>query len=195
MEEKLTAKKKKKRKPQSAMPLVILAIAAGILVLLTVVGAGVAFFLTRPDPPRKDGQANAQPQDPAPLEKDKWRGDMPKNPKSLLGRARAKGDRAKLDNEMRQIAIFFNQYCIEAPSPGARTVDGFLNYIRRDSNVIYSAIKEEKFYTVNVKAQLSSDSIIAYETEPYDNGYYCIKSNGFIGIVPEKEWKASLGVR
>lgn len=112
--------------------------------------------------------------------------------KSMLGNVRARGERAKLDNELKQLALFFNQYCNDVPNPNARTLDGYLTWIKRDSPDLHNAINVQKYYTVNVKARPNADSIIAYETEPYTDGYYCVKTNNFLGILSEREWKAGL---
>ncbi|MBI2807635.1 MAG: hypothetical protein HYX68_21860 [Planctomycetes bacterium] len=171
----------------------------GALLLLLLVGGGVTLAIMKPwarNAEKKEVLAqNPPPKQEAPVNPGPKGIQVRKNPKSLLGRVYYRGTRASLDNEMRQIKLFYEQYCLEYPNANKRTVDSFLNYIRRDSFQIHNAIKEDKFYTMNVKARLDTKSIIAYETEAYDEGYYCIQSDGSIGIVSEKDWKASLGIK
>ena len=115
---------------------------------------------------------------------------MPRNPKTTAGNIRARIERTRLDNELNQIKLFFTQYDLNVSNPNARTLDGFLKFIERDSKQIHDSIKE-KFYTMNMKARLDTDSIICCETEPYNEGYYAVKSGGTIGFISPQEAKAA----
>lgn len=117
-----------------------------------------------------------------------------KGPQSLLGRVHARGVKAEQDNEMVQIATFFNAYCIDFPNANGRSLDGFLNSFQRQAAAIHNKIKVEKFYTVNVKAGMVSEDIVAFETQLYTEGYRCVRANNQLAFVAEKDLKAALGL-
>jgi hypothetical protein len=95
---------------------------------------------------------------------------------------------------MVQIATFFNTYCVDFPNANGRNLDGFLGTIRLQGGAIHNKIKVEKFYTINVKARMASEDIVAFETELYIEGYRCVRANNEVGFVPEKELKMALGI-
>jgi hypothetical protein len=115
-----------------------------------------------------------------------------KRPQSLLGAVYAKGDRVRLDNDLRNLNLAFIQYCGDFRNPNSRTPEGFLKSI--SGTHLHNAVKVEKTYSINLKARLDGDEIVAFETEMYVEGYSCIRANGQIGLVPEKELKAALGI-
>ena len=188
-----TERKKKKKKPGSTLPWLWLGIGGGVLLVVLIV-AGVVLAVRpweRGGEKVKVVENNVPP--PQPQGNHKIGGEVVREPKSLLGSIRARGDRAALDNELRQIVLFLNQYANDLPNPNARSLDGFLNFMKRDSPKIHDAIKAEKYYTVNVKARLGSSDIIAYETEIYSNGYYAARADNSMGFVSAPELKAGVG--
>ncbi len=170
-----------------------------IIVLATATGCKRG---NRDDAPARDGGGEGNKKDklaqnppkPPPPNADGGAQPVKKGPQSFLGTLHARGERVALDNEMKQIAIFFNAFCIDHPNPGTRKVEDFLNSIKRDSYKIHEGIKTERFYTMNMKARLGTDDILAYETQMYSDGYYCIRATGQLGLVSQKEWQAALGI-
>jgi hypothetical protein len=186
--------KKKKKKPKSNSGMLLwLAIGGGALVLLLLIGGGVLIAWA---PWSRGANKQNVAQNPQPKEKDPEvnvpiGGNVVKEPKSLLGTVRHRGDRASRDNEMRQIVLFYHQYCDTFTNANSRSVDGFLDFIKRDSPKIVNEFKE-KYYTLNPKARPNGDSIVVYETEMYTNGYYVFRANNQFGFVSAQELKAGL---
>ncbi|MSQ97305.1 MAG: hypothetical protein EXR98_22500 [Gemmataceae bacterium] len=143
-----------------------------------------------PDGDKKDALAKAPPNP----NQDGGAKPVKKGPQSLLGNIRARGQKVEQDNEMVQLTTFFNTYCVDFPNANGRNLDGFLDSIKRQAGAIHNKIKVEKFYTVNVKAKMASDDILAFETELYSEGYRCVRANNALEYVPEKQLKATLGI-
>src|SRR5262249_20122883 len=141
--------KKKKKKKQSGgvgIPPLLLWLGIGGGSLLVVVVLVVVIIVAAPwnsvGAPNKPAPTN----DPEPQQVGKLGGNVVKEPKSLLGNARRRADEVARDNEMRNIALFYRQYCLDNRNPGTRTLDGFLDFFKTSSNAIYNAVKVEKAY-------------------------------------------------
>ena len=59
------------------------------------------------------------------------------------------------------------------------------------ARAIAAAIKDEKYYTVNVRARSGSDDILIYESDPYSDGYFCLRANKQFEKVPAQTLKAA----
>ena len=184
-------RKKKKKKKSSAGLWIGLGIGGGVLLVILI--ATVVVIALRPwergGEKKNDIAQNPQPQQQPP--NNKLGGDVVREPKTVLGNIRARGNRAEADNEMKQISLFFHQYADLHKNPKTRTLDSFLDFLKRDSNSIYNKIKVEKYYTMNLLARLGSEDILVYETEEYTKGYYCFRANNQMGYVPAQELKAA----
>jgi hypothetical protein len=187
-------KKKKKQSGGAGIPPLLLWLGIGGGSLVVVIVLVVVIIVAAPWNSIGADKKPAPNNNPEPQQVGKLGGNVVKEPKSLLGNARRRADEVARDNEMRNIALFFQQYCLVNRNPGTRTLDSFLDFFKRDSNAIYNAVKEEKAYTVNVKARDGSEDILAYETDPYSDGtYYCIRANSQLEYVSEQKLKAGLG--
>lgn len=185
-------RKKKKKKKSSAGLWIGLGIAGGVLLLILV--AIVVVVVVRPwerGGAKKDDVAQNPPPQQEPPRINKLGGDVVREPKTRLGNMRARGNRAEADNEMKQISLFFHQYVELHKNPKTRTLDSFLDFMKRDSNLLYNKIKVEKYYTMNLLARLGSEDILVYETERYTSGYYCFRANNQMGDVPAQELEAA----
>ena len=184
-------RKKKKKKNSSAGLWIGLGIGGGVLLVILI--AIVVIVALRPwergGEKKNDIAQNLQPQQQPP--NNKLGGDVVREPKTELGNIRARGNRAEADNEMKQISLFFHQYADLHKNPKTRTLDSFLDFLKRDSNLIYNKIKVDKYYTMNLLARLGSEDILVYETEVYTRGYYCFHANNQMGYVPAQELKAA----
>ncbi|MBI3821673.1 MAG: hypothetical protein HY289_03225 [Planctomycetes bacterium] len=112
-------KKKKKKKKSSDFPVVWIAVAAAVVVVLAIGGSVTAYFVTRP--PAPPPQAKVDPPPP----RDNRPAAVVKNPKSLLGQIRARGDQAARDAEMVGIVTLYHAYHDEVKNPTARGRDYF----------------------------------------------------------------------
>jgi hypothetical protein len=187
-------RKKKKKKKSNAGLWIGLGIGGGVL-LVILIGIGVVVALRpweRGGEKKNDIAQNPQPQQPQQQPpNNKLGGDVVREPKTVLGNMRARVNRTEADNEMKQISLFFHQYADLHKNPKTRTLDGFLDFLKRDSNLLYNKIKVQKYYTMNLLARLGSEDILVYETEEWTNGYYCFHANNQMGYLPAQELKAA----
>jgi len=183
-------KKKKKEKSGPGLALWLGIGGGGLLVVLIAVGVVVARPWEWGSAKKEVAQNNPQPVQPQPPPP-RPDGNVVKNPKSLLGNIRNRVNMTERDNEMRQIFLFFTQYADIAKNPASRTVDGFLESFKRDSNLIYAKINTDNLYTVNVRARVDSQDILAFESEAYTDGYYCVHANNQLGFVSPQDMKAA----
>lgn len=77
-------------------------------------------------------------------------------------------DRQKAQGYLQNIGLFYHQYNAENGRSPAKLED-FLNYMQRDYPQAATALKEG-LLTLKMNAPLSSDAVLAYETEPYTDG-------------------------
>jgi hypothetical protein len=184
-------RKKKKKKKSGAGLWIGLGIGGGVLLVILI--ATIVIVVLRPwerDGVKKDVVAQNPPPQQQPGN-NKLGGDVVREPKTRLGNMRARGSRAEADNEMKQISLFFHQYVDLHKNPKTRTLDSFLDFLKKDSNLLYNKIKVEKYYTMNLLARLGSEDILVYETERYTSGYYCFRANNQMGDVPAHELEAA----
>jgi hypothetical protein len=160
---------RKKEKDNSGI-LIGLGVGGGILALLIIAGA-IAIFLSlnAAEPqkaPARDPLADFKPPPPPPKPKlNKENVDIGDKPRPTSG-IRARADRPRRQNELRQIGLFYTQYrdTFNRPPP---TVQDFTEYIKREAFEIKQAI-DEKYYVLlpNVR----DNGIVAYERDPDQGG-------------------------
>jgi hypothetical protein len=115
-----------------------------------------------------------------------------KGGKSIVGNVRGAGYRTERKNELKNIGTFFQLYCEAAPK-SARTKQGFMDFMKRDSKVIWDAI-DDGYYTINVKADhTSSMSVIAYETDIDRQGYLAVRGDLSVDYITAEELNAAVG--
>lgn len=169
-------KKKKKKKPSNFGLWVGLGI-GGLVLLIALIATGVVIAMNRkPAADANKGNPPVAQNPPAPPPPDNQRGAVVKNPKTLLGNIRARGDQIERDAEMVGVVRLYHAYCDEVKNPNVRNLDGFLQSIRSEPAKIVNAVKS-KTYLINFKARLDSADIVVYESEKYDRGYFCFRAN------------------
>lgn len=100
----------------------------------------------------------------------------------------------EMRGEFRNIGQFYQQYVSENGS-GPRKLDDFLNYIQRDSPAIYKKFKDG-IYTLNLQGKPSSNSVIVYETEAWNDGTRNVgMGDGSVTKMNDAELKQALGNR
>jgi hypothetical protein len=77
-------------------------------------------------------------------------------------------DRQRAQNYLAQIGLFYHTYYAEFGRTPT-TMDEFVNYIKRDAQQEVKAL-QDGLLTLNLKAGLSSEVVLGYETEPYTDG-------------------------
>jgi uncharacterized Zn finger protein (UPF0148 family) len=161
-------KKKKKKQQDSKMPLILLAggglLLVGIVVLVIVlVSSGgkkkaddpVAGPVKQPEPePEKKQEEKQQPQ------------EIGKKIRNESGGLRTRINRTERLNELRQIALFYQQYG-DGRRPPAK-VEDFVRSLPRDAQQIAQAI-EEKYYLIRPGLR---SGIVAYEFDPDNFGMH-----------------------
>jgi hypothetical protein len=185
-------RKKKKKKSGGG-------IGSGMWIGIAVGGGSLAIILivtgivlaTRPWE-RFEQQEVAKKQ-PEKFEPGKLGGNVVKNPKSTLGKARRLADEVVRDTQMRGLVALHRDYCEIVKNPNARTLEGFLESIRREPSSLVNAVKD-KDYTINFRARLGTEDVVAYETEIYDDQtYYAVRGTGQFGYLRPDTLKAALG--
>lgn len=210
-EEIKSLKKKKKKKKKKRTPLgLLIGVGVGVLVVLIIVGSVSAYFFTRPasqplaapkqvaqNPDKKDDKAPPVPLPPPP------QGGVPivpgikegnpakKGGAGIVNNVRGAGYRTERRNELRQIGLFFQQFCEGTPKSG-RTKEAFLDYIKRDSKAIHEAVSDG-YYVMNMRADLgTAQSVIAYERDLDQPGHLCVRGDASVDYVPQAMLKELL---
>ena len=212
-EEERPAKKKKKKKKKGAPVGLLVGIGVGVLLLLIVGGVGAtAYFLREntakpalpgPVAQNKDGDAkggqakDGQPDGWVPPQRVVVPGIKEGNPalkaggKSITGNIRGAAYVTERKNDLAQIGKLFVLFYDSTPK-SARTQDEFVKSIQRDAKSLADSIKDG-YYVMNMRAELTGSSIIAYESQVYSQGYLCVNGNGVTDFVSEQDWKTALG--
>jgi predicted Zn finger-like uncharacterized protein len=202
-EEERPAKKKKKKKKQKGLPMgMLIGVGGGIALLLIVVVSASAYFITHlpkvPEPvARNEKKADPIPEPPQeerPGKQERLEDrDRKKGGKSIIGNVRGAGYRTERKNELKQIGLFFGQFCDSAPK-SARTKEAFLDFIKRDAKVIHETILDG-YYVVNLKADhTSSASVVAYERDAELNGnHLVVRGDTSVDYITGQELKMALG--
>ncbi len=89
-------------------------------------------------------------------------------PAAAQGAVRRGIDRQTAQAHFGQIGIFYHQYQAEMGRSPANLRD-FGDYIKREAPQIYQALQEDR-YVITWKANLSSNTVLAYEKTPYTDG-------------------------
>jgi hypothetical protein len=137
---------------------------------------------------QKNQARNNEPQQPG-----KLGGEVVKNPQTVFGKPRRRADEVERDSIMRGLVTLHRAYCEDNRNPNARTLDSFLQSIRTESSKLVNAVKDKE-YTMNLKARVGSEDVVAYETEAYDDKtYYCVRANGQMEYLAPDALRAALG--
>ncbi|MCS7047403.1 MAG: hypothetical protein NZO58_13680, partial [Gemmataceae bacterium] len=138
---------------------------------------------TTPEPPQPPPQPQTPPQG-VPFAK----GAHPQQ--GLSQSIRAAGYRPERQNELRTIAMFFTQFHTEF-NRNPRTEDEFIQYLQREAPKIAEALRE-KYYVLNLRARLTSDSAIAYESLTEANCHQTARGDGSVGLVSPEDLQRML---
>lgn len=92
-------------------------------------------------------------------------------PKSLVQSIRAAAYRPQRQNELRQIALFFQTFHDERKH-NPKTDEEFSAYIQRDAGGIAQALRD-KYYVLNLRVNMRGPGVIAYES-PLDGGNHLV---------------------
>jgi hypothetical protein len=182
-------RKKKKKKPGSSVPWLWIGIGGGGLLAILII-AGVVPAVRpweRAGEKVKVVENNPPPQ---PQGNHKVGGEVVREPKTLLGNIRARGDQIERDALMAGFVPLYNAYCDEVKNPNARNLDGFLQSIRSESGKMVNAVRNKDFL-INFRARVDSDEILAFEAERYTSGYYCIRANKQFNYVSAQDLKTA----
>src|SRR5207253_8780177 len=113
-----------------------------------------------------------------------------KNTKTLLGNIRARGAQIERDAEMVGIVTLYHAYCDEVKNPANRNLDSFLLSIKTAPGKTYNAIKNKE-YLINFKARNDGGYIVVYESEQYDQGYFCFTADKQSAYLSPEQMKAA----
>lgn len=103
-------------------------------------------------------------------------------------------DRQKAQGYLQNIGLFYHQYNAENGRSPARLED-FLNYMQRDYPQAATALKDG-LLTLRMNAPLSSEEVLAYETDPYTDGTRLVMmGDKSIKIMSAHEFQAVSGNR
>jgi prepilin-type processing-associated H-X9-DG protein len=99
-------------------------------------------------------------------------------------------DREKIQNYLTQIGVFYNDYNTTfGRSP--KTLEEFENYIKRDAHGEVEALKDG-FLTLKLNTPLSSNAVLAYETEPYRDMRHVLFGDGHVKMMNTQDFQAAL---
>src|SRR5262249_46071612 len=87
----------------------------------------------------------------------------------IKGGYREKMERPKVYEELRQLGLFYRQYFDTFNRAPANTEE-FRSYIEHDDPKLADAIKENYYAIICKIRELRSDTVVAYEREPDDQG-------------------------
>jgi hypothetical protein len=111
----------------------------------------------------------AAPGGPPPVAQAGAGGEQPaRQPKPAVGQIKRFVDRTDLGFQLRNIGQLYITYRTEFSKSPAKLED-FLDYIKRDSAKEYKSLKEGDI-TLNLIPNQSSNTVLAYETDPYTDG-------------------------
>ena len=158
-------RKKKKKKQGSNVPWLWIGIGGGgLLVILIVAGVVVAVRPWERVGEKVKVVENAPA--PPPQGNNKLGGQVVREPKTLLGSIRARGDQIERDALMAGFVPLYNVYCDEIRNPNSRSLEGFLQSIRSESGKLVLAVRNKDFL-INFRARVESEDILAFEAEMY----------------------------
>jgi hypothetical protein len=185
------AKKKKKRKKKTAGSPKLWYIIGSVAAVVVFLGVGVTVLvIAKPWNAVERKKAEAAQNVPEPEKPGKIGGEVVREPKTLLGNIRRRPELLARDAEMLGIVTLFDTYCDEVKNPTNRSLDGFLESIRRENAKTVMGVKN-KDYIVNVKARPRTEEIVVYESEKYTQGYYCVRGNRATGFVSAEDLKTA----
>ena len=183
------AKKKKKKKKQPGFPVLIVSVAAAVVLVLVIGGGVLTYFLTRPveAAPQKQQQAEQPAPPPAggggvQIQK--------KGGGNLVSNIRNAAYLVEVKNELAQIKLSYVDFA-DNNKGASRTLENYLVHIKTFGK-IHEKVKNGD-YQINLKYRPENgNSVIAYEKEPYPQGYLSVWGSGGPDYLSEPEWKAGL---
>ncbi len=103
-------------------------------------------------------------------------------------------DNQTMRNDFRNIGQFYQAYVAEHGS-GPKNLEEFLAYIQRDAPAIVKRFRDST-YTLNPQAQMSSNSILVYETNAWTDGTRnVLMGDGSVQKMGEQQIRQALGIR
>ena len=99
-------------------------------------------------------------------------------------------DSQKARNYLDQIGKFYTIYFNEF-GRAPKTLEEFENYIKRDAQAEVKAL-EDGLLTLNLKATLSTNVVLGYETESYRGMRAVVFGDGHVQMMNEQDFKAAL---
>jgi hypothetical protein len=99
-------------------------------------------------------------------------------------------DRGKIQGWLKQIGTFYISYNADF-NRSPRTLEEFKNYIKRDAQAEVKAL-EDGLLTLKLNAQLSSNTVLAYETEPYRDMRLVLFGDGHVKMMNTQDFQAAL---
>jgi len=184
--------KKKKRKKRSSSTWLVVGIVGGVLLLIGV----ILIVVVRNLPPANQEQAKGEAAQgqavvpPQPEQNVAHFGKHNPQPKGVVQSVRAAAYRPQRINDLKQIGQLFIAFAGEF-NRNPRTEDEFIMYIQRDSRDLVQAIRE-KYYVLNLKARMSSNSAIAYESLTEANCHQTAHGDGSVSLVTPEDLKTML---
>jgi hypothetical protein len=147
---------------------------------------GVQFGEPKNEPPA--------PEPPPPRKKDENEPQVKGNPqpKGLVQGVRAAAYRPERLNDLKNIALFFQQFVDQNNGRNPRTEEEFTDFFKREAGELVGRIKE-KHYIVNLKVNMrDGNAVIAYESLQDQGGYQSVRVNGAIEPIPLEELRKLL---
>jgi hypothetical protein len=128
--------------------------------------------------------------------KNREKEEAPRNP--LLGApqpgaggVRRAIDRPKVQNDLRNVATFYNTFFAEM-GRGPKTVDEFMQYIMRDARQLHQVLSEG-YYVLVLVARPGGATILAYEKTPDAQGLQmAVRGDGSVSSMTAQELQKAL---
>lgn len=194
-------KKKKKKKGKKGSGVLIIGAIAAVFVLLITGGVLAAVIHFKSEQKLREAPVARAPEakekDDRPPQRIVVPGIKEGNPAAKKGGAgivsnvRGAAYRTERQSELKQIGALFIAFSDEYKGP-SRTLDNFLKSIKQNSGPIHDYIKEG-YYQMNMNARLEGSSVICYERDMYAQGYQCVMGSGEVKDISDAELKAALG--
>jgi hypothetical protein len=160
-------RKKKKKKKQESKTLLLLLLGLSGAVLIGIIILVIVQNLPSKERPKGTEQAKQEPPKPEvqqPPEKEPEKGRVGRGP-------RAAADQQIIQNDLRQLALFWNTYRTENGKP-PRDWKTFKPYLRTAGNIVEGL--EEGKYRIVLQAQPASNAVLAYEWPQDDTGQHIV---------------------
>jgi hypothetical protein len=98
-------------------------------------------------------------------------------------------NRQTIQNDLRQIGLFYKQY--EAETGRVNSLEGFKNYVKRDAAAIYQRLQDST-YVIVLNAR-GGEAVLAYERAADGNGQHIVvKGDGSVSEMSTQELQTAL---